>query len=122
RLLQVGRVIRVVASVESDRRTETRRLVAESIEALKIKEGAVPRPRRRVRSVSPEPLILYLDSTQDTEKELMEIHEILKKHSGATPVYLYVELASHGPICLRTSEEFSVSLSPDLQRRLAQWT
>lgn len=128
-----GAVIRIVAAVEVDSRTETRRLVASQITPCRINPTARPIKNKLERYeklggnaddlVQYNPaLMLYLTSGRTTDEDLHSIKDILSTaNRGETPIHLTIQTAQGEVKLVRAGDQFRVKRSPELESALASW-
>ncbi len=109
-LLMSGSVIRLKANVQVDERTETLRLTGSEIKELKArapgKNGA---------------LQINLWVARHSEKDLQNIHTILKQHPGPTPVEIHLQSGTGKRATIETGDSLRVKKCATLSESLAEW-
>jgi len=106
-LLEVGNVVTI--SGRLDIREEAPRLSANEMKPLK-------RPEQREK-----PIVLALDRTKSTEKDLIAIRDIIWQSPGSRKVEFRVKGDDGRQLRLIPSDEFRVAWSPDTEERLGPW-
>ena len=94
-LLEPGRVITFKAQVSVDDRTEQRRLTGSAIKELKARTSA------KKKFVE-----LTLWSGRNTENDLREIKQTLKRNPGKTPVHLHIQNGAGKRVTLELGESY----------------
>lgn len=109
-LLMSGSVIRLKANVQVDDRTETLRLTGSEIKELKArapgKNGAVQ---------------VTLWVARHSEKDLQDIHAILKQYPGTTPVEIHLQSGTGKRATIEAGEKLRVKKCDALSQSLAEW-
>ncbi|MFV1996279.1 MAG: OB-fold nucleic acid binding domain-containing protein, partial [Verrucomicrobiales bacterium] len=140
-LLTKGAVLRLTATVETDSRSDSKRLTAvdlEALEALEVLEAGEEAPSaaageaRSSRSEKgestrgqPEPrspgLVLHLSSGEATSEDLRYIREVVCTHHGDVPLRLSMTTSSGEKVALLAGDRFAVERSRELLEKLSPW-
>jgi len=100
-LLMSGSVIRIKANVQIDDRTETLRLTGSEIKELKA---------RAASKNSAVQVTLWV--ARHSEKDLEQIHTILKQHPGTIPVEIHLQSGTGKRATIEAGEKLRVKKSP----------
>ncbi|MFV1994335.1 MAG: DNA polymerase III subunit alpha [Verrucomicrobiales bacterium] len=143
-LLTKGAVLRLTATVETDSRSESKRLVAADLEALKALEVLEPgerspsteggeassppspqgeggeraQPRARARDPG---LVLHLSSAEATSDDLRFIRDVVRSHHGDVPLRLSMTTSAGEKVALLAGDRFAVERSAELLEKLSPW-
>jgi DNA polymerase-3 subunit alpha len=99
-----------------DLRDESLRATAEKLRLLSIDPATKP------DSPAPSTPPLRLRFSRDVQtNELREVREILASSPGRTPVQLIFEIGGAEPMRVAAGANFSVTVSAELQQKLARW-
>ncbi|GAA5497605.1 DNA polymerase III subunit alpha [Rubritalea halochordaticola] len=111
-LLESGKVVRLMANIQEDDRSDGRRVTGSKIEDLTKKRT----PKKNSKGIN-----LTIWTTRTSEKDLDEIHSIIRNNPGKTPVTLHFQNTLGNRISLNISEHLSVRKSAQLEKDLAKW-
>ncbi len=120
-ILVKGNVIEITAKVETDSRSEAKRLVAEKIAIIEKKAGSGGPRTNGNGHHAPDALVLTLRSAQTTTEDLHRIREIVAAQPGDTPLRLHIRTPAGQTANLAASRRFSVHLDEALREKLARW-
>jgi len=104
-----GAIVSITGRV--DQREESPRLTANEIKP--IKKPAKPASERAV--------VLTFDRATATEADLAKVREIVQRHPGPQALEFVFTSPSRGPVRLRASRDFSLTLSDTARDELAPW-
>ncbi|MCB1099190.1 MAG: DNA polymerase III subunit alpha, partial [Verrucomicrobiae bacterium] len=135
--LEKGAVVFLTAKVETDSRSDMKRLTAaeiQPIERAKIKRGAkavnlplAPNSAGAADGAASldygngSALVLNIDCKATNEQEMIRIREILLGHRGSVPVELAMQFGEGPVITLEADSELRVTDTPTLRSALAAW-
>ncbi|MEZ5329424.1 MAG: DNA polymerase III subunit alpha [Verrucomicrobiales bacterium] len=135
--LEKGAVVFLTAKVETDSRSDMKRLTAaeiQPIERAKIKRGAkavnlplAPNSAGAADGAASldygngSALVLNIDCKATNEQEMTRIREILVGHRGSVPVELAMQFGEGPVITLEADSELRVTDTPTLRSALAPW-
>ena len=111
-LLEPGSIIKLKCAIQLDDRTGGRRLTGYEVAALKAKSAS---------SKTKGPIEITLWTTRHSEIDLMEIHNILLRHPGDTPVMLHFQNSAGKRATVAANESFNIKRSQDLNLALSRW-
>jgi DNA polymerase-3 subunit alpha len=111
-LLEPGKAVKLKCAVQVDDRTGGHRLTGYDVCELKPKQGA---------GNGKGPLELVLWTTRHSERDLLEIREVLGAHPGTTPVWLHFQNSAGRRLTIAAHESFNVNRSDALEAALARW-
>jgi DNA polymerase-3 subunit alpha len=133
--LQVGAVIALKGTL--DKRDDAVRATAQKAKVLTVEKSndvlsnecaGMDSPRRvppeRRASAHPgaaEETVCLRFSTGTTSDELREVREILTSSPGPRPVQLVFGRPTGEALCVDAGNEFRISLTPELERKLSPW-
>ena len=115
--LQVGAVIALKGIL--DKRDDTVRATAQKAKVLTTENE--PKGSAGVTAQAAEMAVRLRFSTGATPDELREVREILTSSPGHQPVQLVFGRPTGEALCLDAGNEFRISLTPELERRLSPW-
>jgi len=119
-----GGVIRFQARVESDSRSDAKRLVAEDLKRVAVEETAVlpaSSTNGNGNGHACEVLKIRLDAMASSRDDLLQIRDIFLAHRGDMPVELRVSVGGRREVLLHPAEKYRVSRSAELLQALAPW-
>ena len=122
-ILAKGAVVSMKAKVETDSRSESKRLTAEKIsllEKIDLPPG-MEGTTNGVRNGNGKALTLHLKPSNCTTEDLLFIRETAERHQGNTPLRLRILTARGIAVSLKTESKFDVDNSPQLRRELERW-
>jgi len=111
-LIEPGKIIKLKCAVQVDDRTGGRRLTGYELSELKPKRG---------NGNGKGPLELMLWTIRHSERDLLEIIEILTAHPGSVPVLLHFHNSAGRRITIAAHESFNVKRNDALEAALARW-
>lgn len=111
-LLESGNVIRLMANIQEDDRSDSRRVSGSKIEDL---------TKKRTAKKTSNGLDLTIWTTRTSEQDLEQIHSIIRNNPGKTPVTLHFQNTLGNRISLNISEHLKVRKSAQLEKDLAKW-
>ena len=115
--LQVGAVIALKGTL--DKRDDTVRATAQKAKVLTTESEPNESEKSPVQGT--EMAVRLRFSTEATPDELREVREILTSSPGHQPVQLVFGRPTGEALCLDAGNEFRISLTPELERRLSPW-
>jgi DNA polymerase-3 subunit alpha len=115
--LQVGAVIALKGTL--DKRDDTVRATAQKAKVLTTENE--PKGSDGFPAQAAEMAVRLRFSTGTTPDELREVREILTSSPGHQPVQLVFGRPTGEALCLDAGNEFRISLTPELERRLSPW-
>lgn len=65
-------------------------------------------------------ITLQFDASQFEEEKLIQLREIVKKHSGACPLFFEIITPHHGSVQIKTSRQYFVSITDDLLLKIQE--
>ena len=134
--LEKGAVVFLSAKVETDSRSDQKRLTAASIKP--ISQAKLPRAAKR-RPLPQAPnssgtaekssngsgngraFVLHIDCKGTSDSELLRIREIIAGHRGNVALELAMSVQKGACITLEADPEFHVTDTPELRDALADW-
>ncbi|MGK0189409.1 MAG: hypothetical protein ACI9R3_005226, partial [Verrucomicrobiales bacterium] len=135
--LEKGAVVYLSAKVETDSRSDMKRLTAANITAIdraKIQRGGKAKqlpqapnsagggPASKNNSMgSGKALVLHIDCKATNEQELLRIREIISGHRGSVAVELAMQFTDGPVITLEADPALRVTDTPTLRTALAPW-
>jgi len=119
--------VRMKAKVETDSRSESKRLTAENISILE-KVDLPPGTNGTTNGIgngngngNGGALTLHLKPSNCTTEDLLFIKSAAEKHHGTTPLRLRILTAKGRAVSLKTQSKFAVDNSPQLRQQLERW-
>ncbi len=133
-LLAKGAVINLRGKVETDSRSESKRLTAERVTLLEKGAGTPPVPSNgngngdgsgsgngNGDGNGHHALVLNLSSAANTTDDLIYIRDVVTAHAGDTPVFLKIADKTGHAVSLAASARYSVTLDDAVKQKLAKW-
>ena len=117
-ILEKGAVVQMKAKVETDSRSDSKRLTAEKISPL---EKVDLPPGANGTSNGNGTLTLHLKPSNCTTDDLLFIRSAAEKHHGTTPLKLRILTAKGRAVSLQAEGKFAVDNSPQLRAQLERW-
>ena len=136
--LEKGSVVEMTAKIEKDNRSDALQLVAQAIKPLPEPTAAdggsngngshgpaatngnysrQPAPA----AAGPKPIVLRLDVMQNSVSELQNIHDIVVRYPGRTPLVLSCRTVDGIRLEISAGPRFNVDLADALLDELAPW-
>ncbi len=135
--LEKGSVVEMVAKIEKDNRSDALQLIAQGIKPLPeplpgsaAEAAATPDmnrggngsySRQPIADSGPKAIVLSLDVMQNAVSELQNIHDIVVRYPGRTPLILSCRNVDGLRLEISASPRFSVNLADALLDELAPW-
>ena len=134
--LEKGAVVFLSAKVETDSRSDMKRLTAaeiQPIERAKIRRSSRPRelPQAPNSAEGTEgsahdhgngsALVLHLDCKATNEQEMLRIRDIIQDHRGSVAIELAMRFEEGPVITLQADSDLRVTDTPTLRTALAPW-
>ena len=135
-----GSVIEMTAKIEKDHRSDALQLIAQGIKPLPeplpgasvanasvvgnespYTHGNGSFSRQPLISSAPKPIVLRLDVMQNAVSELQNIHDIVLRHPGRTPLVLSCRNVDGLRLEITASPRFSVEVADALLDELGPW-
>jgi DNA polymerase-3 subunit alpha len=125
-VLAKGAVVKMKAKVETDSRSESKRLTAENISLLEKVELPPGEDGNRSGLCNGNgngngALTLHLKPSNCTTEDLLFIRSAAEKHRGSTPLRLRILTAKGKAVSLKTENKFAVDNCPQLRSQLERW-
>ena len=111
-LLAPGSIIKMKCAIQIDDRTGGRRLTGYELGELKPRKAAAN---------GKGPLEITLWTNRHSEMDLEEIHRVLKRHPGKTPVMLHFQNSAGKRATLEAGDNYQVKRGPELEGALERW-
>lgn len=136
--LEKGAVVEMMAKIEKDNRSDALQLIAQGIKPLPEPTAAMlaangqaaangngngngSYSRQPAVPAGPKPITLQLDVMQNSVSELQNIHDIIIRHPGRTPLVLSCRTLEGKRLEIRTAPRFNVEPDDALIDALAPW-
>jgi DNA polymerase-3 subunit alpha len=129
-ILEKGAVVAMNAKVETDSRSESKRLTAEKISLLEkvdlpsgaggTTNGVANGNGDGIRNGNGA-LTLHLKPSNCTTEDLLFIRSAAEKHHGTTPLKLRILTAKGRAVSLQAESKYAVDNSPQLRAQLERW-
>ncbi|MEM0896001.1 MAG: OB-fold nucleic acid binding domain-containing protein, partial [Verrucomicrobiota bacterium] len=124
-LLEKGAVIDIMAKVEIDSRTESKRLTAGEIKPMSKRKGrgrSTPVPWAADLAVAVEgPFVVELSRDGLDPSRLRDLRDIVSRHRGTTPLRLSIDCGRGQTLAVAAGAEFSVEADEDLRASIRDW-
>jgi DNA polymerase-3 subunit alpha len=118
--LATGRVVAVRGTLDS--RGEVLRAIAQNVKVVSTKPtNGDSNGHGNGRTVADKPALLLQFNCETTSAELREVRQILTSSPGLRPVQLLFDRSPDHPLCIDAGPSFRVSLTAELEQRLARW-
>ena len=123
-ILAKGAVVKMNAKVETDSRSESKRLTAERVSLLEIVDmpaSANGSGDGSTNGNGSSALTLHLKPSNCTTEDLLFIKRAAENHRGDTPLKLRILTASGRAVSLKAESKYAVDNSPQLKAQLEKW-
>lgn len=114
-----GNVIELTGKVETDSRSDAKRLTAEKISPLERKAGDPSKLNGNAQQATA--LVLNLKTNINTSEDLIVIRDVVTANAGNTPVYLRIQSPDGKQASLAASSRFRVDLNESVKQQLVKW-
>ena len=111
-VLEPGKVIKFKAAIQIDDRTDSRRLTGYELGELKTRGNGAANGRC---------VELTLWTARHSERDLIEIRDVLRQHPGKTPVVLQFQNSAGKRATLELGDDFRVRRGEQLEAALGRW-